>query len=95
MLNKSFEIIGISPLKTHAVAKTTKNKPACDKLEQSFKKQTEMVKDILRFPDTSQLDTGEIAIEKDIKRKADDFDRLMLLIKEKLNDNSLKTSQKL
>ena len=28
----------------------------------------------------------------DIQRKADDFDRLMLLMKEKLNDNSLKTS---
>ena len=81
-------------MKTHAVAKTTKNKPACDNLEQSFKKQTEMVKDIFRFPDTSQLDTEEIVIEKDIKRKSDDF-RLMLLIKEKLNDNSLKTSQKL
>ena len=37
----------------------------------------------------------EIEIEKDIQRKDDDFDRLMLLIKEKLNDNSLKTSQKL
>ena len=33
-------------------------------------------------------------IEKDIQRKADDFDRLMLLIKGKLNDDSLKTSQK-
>ena len=54
-----------------------------------------MVKDIFKLPDTSQLDTKEIVIEKDIQRKADDFDRLMLLIKEKLNDNSLKTSQKL
>ena len=34
-------------------------------------------------------------IEKDIQRKADDFDQLMLLIKDKLSDNSLKTSQKL
>ena len=82
-------------MKTHAVAKTTKSKPACDKLEQSFEKQKEMVKDIFKFPDTSQLDTKEIVIEKGIQRKADDFDRLMLLIKEKLNDNSLKTSQKL
>ena len=33
-------------------------------------------------------------IEKDIQRKADYFGRLMLLIKDKLNDNSLKRSQK-
>ena len=54
-----------------------------------------MVKDIFKLPDTSQLDTKEIVIEKDIQRKADDFDILILLIKDKLNDNSLKTSQKL
>ena len=36
MLNKSFRIIGISPLKTHAFSKTTKIKAACDKLERSF-----------------------------------------------------------
>ena len=33
MLNESFGIIGISPLNTHAVAKTTKIKVVCDKLE--------------------------------------------------------------
>ena len=54
-----------------------------------------MVTDIFRLPDTSQLDTKEIVIEKDVQRKADDFDRLLLLIKDKLNDNSLKASQKL
>ena len=53
-----------------------------------------MVKDIFKLPDTCQLDIKEIAIEKNIQRKADDFDRLMLLIKDKLNDNSLKTTQK-
>ena len=37
LLNKSFGIIGISPLKTHAVAKNTKIKAACDKLEQVSK----------------------------------------------------------
>ena len=95
LLNESFAIIGIWTLKTHAVAKTTKIKAACDKLEQSFEKQKKMVKDIFKLPDTSQLDTKEIVIEKDIQRKADDFEWLMLLIKDKLNDNSLKTSQKL
>ena len=54
-----------------------------------------MVKDIFTLSDTSQLDTKEIVIEKDMQRKADDFGRLMLLIKDKVNDNSLKTSQKL
>ena len=44
--------------------------------------------------DTSQLDTKEIAIESDIQKEADDFDRLMLLMKEKLNNNSFKTIQK-
>ena len=74
LLNKSFGIIGISPLKTHAVAKTTKIKAACDRLEQSFEKQKKMVKEIFKLPDTSQLDTKEIVIEKDIQRKADDFE---------------------
>ena len=37
LLNKSFGIFGISPLKTHVVAKTTKIKAACDKLEQVSK----------------------------------------------------------
>ena len=82
-------------LENHAVAKTTKIKAACDKLEWSFEKQKQMVKDIFKLSDTSQLDTKEIVIEKDIQRKADDFEWLMLLIKDKLNDNSLKTSQKL
>ena len=95
LLNKSFGIISISPLKTHAVAKTTKTKAACDRLEQSFEKQKKMIKEIFKLPDTSQLDTKEIVIEKDIQKKADDFDRLMLLIKDKLNDNSLKISRKL
>ena len=95
LLNESFAIIGIWTLKTHAVAKTTKIKAACDKLEGSLKKQKEMVKDIFKLQGNSQLDPKEIVIEKDIQRKADDFEWLMLLIKDKLNDNSLKTSQKL
>ena len=65
MLNEIFGIIGISPLKTHAVAKTKKIKVACYKLKRSFKKQKEMVKDIFKLPDTSQLGTKEIVIEKD------------------------------
>ena len=82
------------PVKTHAVAKTTKIKAACDKLERSFEKQKEMVIDIFKLADTSQLDIKEIVIEKDIQRKADDSDRLMLLIKDKLHGCSLKTRQK-
>ena len=94
MLNESFGIIGISPLKTHAVAKTTNITSACDKLERSFEKQKEMVKGIFKLSDTFQLDTKEIVIAKDIQSKGDDFDKLMLLMQQKLNDNSLKTSQK-
>ena len=52
------------------------------------------MKDILKLPDNSQLDTKEIVTDKDIQKKADDFDRLMLLIKDKLNDNLLKTRKK-
>ena len=74
LLNKSFGIIGIPPLKTHAVAKTTKIKAACHRLEQIFEKQKKMVKEIFKLPHTSQLDKKEIVIEKDIQRKADDFD---------------------
>ena len=49
-----------------------------------------MVKEIFKLPDTSQLDTKNW----EGHTKADDFDRLMLLMKVKLNNNSLKTSQK-
>ena len=52
------------------------------------------MKDILKLPDNSQLDTKEIVTDKDIQKKADNFDRLMLLIKDKLNDNLLKTRKK-
>ena len=38
LLNKSFGIIGISSLKTHAVAKTTKVKAACDEVGTKFRK---------------------------------------------------------
>ena len=78
----------------YAVAKTTKIKKACDKLERSFQKQKEIVKDIFKLPDTSQLDTKKIVIEKDIQRKLDGFGRLMLLIKDKLNNSSLIICQK-
>ena len=44
MLNESFEIIGTPPLKTHALAKTTKLKAASDKLEQIFKNHTHVKK---------------------------------------------------
>ena len=77
-----------------AVSKTTKIKAACYNLERGFKKQKEIVKDILKLPDNSQLETKEIVTDKDIQKKADDFDRLMLLIKDKLNDNLLKTHKK-
>ena len=81
-------------MKTHAVVKTTKIKAACVKLKSSFEKQKEIVKDIFKSPDTSQLDAKETVIEKGIQSKAGDFDRPMLLMKEKLKYNSLKTSQK-
>ena len=55
----------------------------------------EMVNKIFKSPGISQLDLKEIIIEKDIQSKAVNFDRLMLLMKEKLNDNSLRTSQKI
>ena len=53
-----------------------------------------MVKDIFKLPDTFQQDTKEIVIEKDIQRKADDFDILILLIKDKLNYNSIENKSK-
>ena len=55
----------------------------------------EMVNKIFKLPGISQLDLKETIIEKDIQSKAVNFDRLMLLMKEKLNDNSLRTIQKI
>ena len=45
-LNESLRLIGISPVKTHGLAKSTKINVACGKLEQSFEKQKEIVADI-------------------------------------------------
>ena len=49
-----------------------------------------MVKDIYKLPDTSQLE-----INQEIQRKADNLDKLLLLMKEKVTDKSMKISQKI
>ena len=96
MLNESFGVIGISPLKTHGVKKITKVKAAREKLERSFEKQKEMVKEIYHLPDTSELETSSsTTVDKEMKSKAANFDRLMFLMKEKLDDKSLKMSKKI
>lgn len=82
--------MGITPLKSHALAKTTQIKAACDKLEVGLQKRKEMIRDIYELPNTPQLED-----KKEIQRKADNFDKLMYLMKEKLTDKSLKTSQKM
>ena len=68
-LNNTLEMIGISPLKTHALSKSSKVKEACEKVNKSYEKQKHMVKELFDLPDTSRLDATELSIQKDMEKK--------------------------
>ena len=55
LLNDTLEMVGISTLKTHALAKSSKVKDACERVNRSFQRQKEIVKDIFELPDTSEF----------------------------------------
>ena len=95
-LGQSLSSLGISPMKTHGLTKSTKRNIAWGKLEQSFEKQKDLVAsayDVLKSDLTS--DNFSPQSENSVLQKARELDRLLGLMKEKLNDKSLKTSQKI
>ena len=95
-LNEYWQMMGISPLKTHAVPTASKIKDASEKITRSQEKQKELAKELFNLPSTSLLEKREkIEISTDIQRKAEQFDRLMFLFKEKLSDKATTSSQKL
>ena len=83
-LNESLGIIGISPLKTHAVSKFSKVKEACEKINRSHENQKEMAKEPFALPDTSQLEMKDDVIDKDMESKVKN--------QRKINDNGSKDS---
>ena len=95
-LNSYWESMGISPLKTHSLSKSSKVKDASEKINRSQEKQKELAKELFGLPDTSQLEKNDIhEIDKEIESKAKNFDRLMLLMKEKLKENTLPTCKRI
>ena len=80
VLNNTLEMIGISPLKTHALSKSSKVKDACEKVNRSYEKQKHMVKELFDLPGSSRLDVTEESIQKDMEEKARNFNRLMSLL---------------
>ena len=88
--------MGISPIKTHGLPKSTSTNNAQGKLEQSFEKLKDLVASAYEVS-KSDLISNNISpqTENSVLQKARDLDRLLGLMKEKLNDKSLKTSQKI
>ena len=55
-LNASWELMGISPLKTYAVSKASKVKEVYEKINRSIEKQKYLAKELFDLKDRSQLD---------------------------------------
>ena len=79
-------VIGISPIKTHSLAKTIRISGALTKHEKGFEKQKEIVANIF------DVDKSDLSINAETIQKADDLDRLLDLMKKPLSDTTLKTS---
>ena len=95
-LNAYWETMGISPLKTHSVSKCGKVKDACEKINRSLEKLKELAKELFALPDTSPLEKKDtLEVDKETENKAKNFDRLMLLMKEKLRENTMSTAQRI
>ena len=94
-LDMSLGSLGISPLKSHGLPKITKTKLARTELQQSFEKQKDIVATVFDVSKDELNSDVPTQNEKDILQKAKDLDRLLYLMKEKLNDKTLKTSQKI
>ena len=94
-LDQSLSSLGISPMKAHGLPKSTKTNIAQRKLEQIFEKQKDYLASLCDVSKTDlTFDNVSPQTENSVLQKARDLDRLLDLMKEKLNDKSLKTSQK-
>ena len=92
-LNESLGAFDISPLKTHGMQKRTQVNSAKEKLDRSFEKQKDAVKDILEIQ-TPELGSGSRVPQRELETKAADLDRLVDAMTEKLK-KPLSTSEKI
>ena len=92
-LNESLSVFDISPLKTHSMQKRTQVNSAKEKLERSFEKQKDAVKDILQIQ-TPELGSSSRITRRELETKAADLDRLVDAMVEKLK-GPLTTSEKI
>ena len=96
LLNESFGIIGISPLKTHALPHSSKVKDAHERINRSQEKQKQLVKELFQLPEDSNQEVIDKKLaEKETEAKAKNFDRLMFLLKEKTTDKGVPTREKI
>ena len=91
-LNSTLENIEISPFKTHAVASHSLIQHGRKKLQQSkvaFNQKQDTIKssiaNLLEIEDNALNTSSDGEADKDMKTKANDLDRLMSLLKEKIN----------
>ena len=93
-LNNSLVSLGISPLKTHSLPKSTRASAARTKLGHCFDRVKDMTASAYDIS-KSDLSDSESEIESSVLQKARDMDRLLYHMKEKLSDSTLKMSRKI
>ena len=91
-LNSTLKNMEVSPFKTHAVASHSLIQHGRKKLQQSkvaFNKKQDTMKssiaNLLEIEDNALNTSSDGEADKDMKTKANDLDRLMSLLKEKIN----------
>ena len=90
ILDQSLGLIGISPLKTHGLRKDSKVKAACEKLEKSFETQKDIVANVFEMEKRELYSSSTVTKhDNEILQKSKDFDKLLYLMKEKLQDKTL------
>ena len=83
-MDESLELVGISPLRTRGLRASQKISVTREKLERSFDKQKTIAAAAIN------VDKG-LLLEDDVIDKANNYDRLLYLMKEKLSENTLKS----
>ena len=88
------DILGISPLKSHSLKKSTLISSTASKLRKSFDRQKKIATDILEIDEIEQINQQPSTSQEDDPRLRD-YETLMCLLKEKLDDDSIKSNRKI
>ena len=83
--DESLEGLGISPIKLHGISSNKRQSTAKRKLSKIVKNVEINVAEVYNI-DVSEVSESKISINRDVQQKANNFDRLMVLIKEKIKD---------